>query len=208
MRHIILIFVTNFAFIVALFAQDTTATIATATATSTAAADTTATPNYELGEIVVQQEYEFANEKEREEYKELKNDLYKIYPLVVLVEKEYDRINAEMELYEGKRQKDFLKWSKGYVKENYMHYLSGLNHRQGRLLLKLISRQIGETPYILIKEYLNGFNAVIWQMTSHLFLANLKVDYKPEENPMIEHIMVEMEANRDVVSIQTFNGGM
>jgi hypothetical protein len=106
-----------------------------------------------------------------------------------------------MELYEGKRQKEFLKWYKGYVKENYMHNLSGLNHRQGRLLLKLISRQVGETPYHLIEEYLNGFHAAIWQITSHLFLANLKVDYKPEENPMIEHIMVEMEANRDVVAI-------
>ncbi len=157
---------------------------------------------FEMDEIIVQQEYEFANEKEQKEYKELKNDLYKIYPLVVLIEKEYERINDEMELYEGKRQKEFLKWYKGYVKENYMHNLSGLNHRQGRLLLKLISRQIEETPYHLIKEYLNGFHAAIWQVTSHLFLANLNVEYEPEENPMIEHIMVELEANRDVVAIQ------
>jgi hypothetical protein len=197
MRYFILIFVTNFAFVVALFAQE-----ATATATATTATDTTVTANYELGEIVVLQDYDFANEHERKEYKELKNDLYKIYPLVVLIEKEYERINTEMELYEGKRQKYFLKWYKGYVKENYMHNLSGLNHRQGRLLLKLISRQIEETPYYLIKNYLNGFHAAIWQMTSHLFLANLKVDYEPEENPMIEHIMVELEAYRDVVTIE------
>lgn len=201
MRYIILIFVSNFAFIVALFAQDTAVTTnATKTFTSTAS-DTSVTANYELGEIVVQKEFEFANDQEQKEYKELKNDLYKIYPLVVLIEKEYERINAEMELYEGKRQKEFLKWYKGYVKENYMHKLSGLNHRQGRLLLKLISRQIGETPYHLIKIYLNGFNAAIWQITSHLFLANLKVDYEPEENPMIEHIMIELKANRDVVDV-------
>jgi len=106
-----------------------------------------------------------------------------------------------MELYEGEREKDFLKWYKNYVKENYMHNLSGLNHRQGRLLLKLISRQLGETPYYLLKHYLNGFQATIWQMTSHLFLANLKVDYEPEKNPMIEHVMVEIESNREVMNI-------
>lgn len=181
MRYIILIFVTNFLFIVALFAQDTTAPT-TATAPATAPA-TTFTSNYELGEIIVQQEYEFANEKEQKEYKELKNDLYKIYPLVVLIEKEYERINAEMELYEGKRQKEFLKWYKGYAKENYMHNLSGLNHRQGRLLLKLISRQIEETPYHLIKgcdfnlsSFL--FFALNYNDCSGIFIFNFIVSYK------------------------------
>ena len=185
MKNIIYLILVNFLITPSIYGQNNNDSIA----------------SFELGEIVVRQDYDFENKKERKEYKELKNDLYKIYPLVVLIEDEYERINAEMELYEGEREKDFLKWYKNYVKENYMHNLSGLNHRQGRLLLKLISRQLGETPYYLLKHYLNGFQATIWQMTSHLFLANLKVDYEPEKNPMIEHVMVEIESNREVMNI-------
>lgn len=161
---------------------------------------------FELDEITVVPEYRFANDSEREEYRILKDDLYKIYPLLVLVEAEYERINKEMKLYDGKQRKKFLKWYKNYAKEHYMHHLSGLNPRQGRLLIKMISRQIGENPYDLIKEYLNGFHATFWQLTSHMFKANLRTDYLPEENPMIEHIMVELEAgNQNNLSISSSN---
>jgi hypothetical protein len=149
----------------------------------------------QLPEIIVHQQYPFKNKSEQKKYELLKSDLQTLYPLIVLVRNEYVRINKEMELYEGKRKKQFLKWYETYAKEKYMPYLANLNYRQGRLFIKMISRELDTMPYQIIKEYLNGFKAVFWQLTSHLFLANLRVEYNPAQNPMIEHIMKELDAN-------------
>ncbi len=151
--------------------------------------------NFELKEIVVYQPYAFKDDSERKQYEQLKIDIEKIYPLIILVREEYSRINSELELYNGRQKRRYLKWSKNYVKDNYMSHLSGLNKRQGRLLLLMLSRELGSSPYDLIKNYLNGFHAMFWQMASHMFQANLKVEYKADNNPMIEHIMIQLDSN-------------
>jgi hypothetical protein len=150
--------------------------------------------NVELGEVVVLQAYPFQHEKEERKYKELESDLRLVYPLLRIVRTEYARINHELSLYEGNREKEFLKWYEQYARENFMPYLSGLNPRQGRLFLKMISRELDNSPYDLIKEYRNGFRAVMWQGVAMIFFSNLKTNYDPHDNPMIEHIMARLDA--------------
>ena len=51
---------------------------------------------------------------------------------------------------------------------------------QGALLLKLINRETGITPYELIKNYRNGVAAGFWQGVAQLFDNSLKTTYDPE----------------------------
>lgn len=155
--------------------------------------------NLNLGEIVIYDQYTFKDTKEEKEYQQLEDDLRTVYPLLKLVRSEYARINKELEAYyEGEREKEFLKWYEKYARESYMHHLSVLNVRQGRLFLKMVSRELDISPYELIKKYRNGFRAVVWQGAAHVFLANLKTEYHPDKNPMIEHIMRKLESENPV----------
>ncbi|MFA9390686.1 MAG: DUF4294 domain-containing protein [Prolixibacteraceae bacterium] len=154
--------------------------------------------SFDLGEIVVFEEYPYKNQKEENEFKQLEEDLYVVYPLVQIVRKEYARINKDLSLYHGTNDKEFMKWYENYAKDNYMQYLSDLNPRQGRLFLKLISRELNYTPYELIKEYRNGFRAVLWQGAARFFLANLKIEYDKEEYPMIEYLIKKFDAENGV----------
>lgn len=153
----------------------------------------------DLDEITVFQPYQFANVREETSYNQLEEDLRVIYPLLKIVRSEYERINSELAAFYGeKQQEEFLKWYETYAKESYMHHLSVLNVRQGRLFLKMVTRELDETPYQLLKKYRNGFRAVLWQGAAHVFFANLKSDYKPEDNPMIEHIMLRLNSEYEV----------
>lgn len=150
---------------------------------------------YDIGEIVVFDEYRFANAKEEAKYRLLEEDLRIIYPLITIIRSEYARINKELSMYyEGDREKEFLKWYENYARESYMHHLSVLNVRQGKLFLKMVTRELDYSPYDLIVKYRNGFRAVIWQGAARMFFANLKTEYKKEDNPMIEHIMKKLDA--------------
>jgi hypothetical protein len=154
-------------------------------------------PTFSLEEISVYTQYPFTSDKEKKAYKQMEDDLRKVFPLVRLVREEYERVNKEMHLYDDKRRKAYLKWYEGYARENYMPLLSGFTVSQGRLFLKMIDRELGQSPYQLIKIYRNGFRALFWQGTAFLFRSNLNADYKPEENPMIEHILRKIKAEQD-----------
>lgn len=151
-------------------------------------------PSFEMEEIVVLKEYTFKNEREKIKYQKLLKDVRKVYPLLQIIKSEYQRINIEMEMYDEKEQKRFLKWYEEYAKKNYMPLLGTLNLSQGHLLLKLIDRELEKTPYQLIKTYRNSFRAMLWQGYSLLFLANLNTHYNPDKNPMLEHILTKVES--------------
>lgn len=148
----------------------------------------------EIGEIVVFQPYPFNSHKEEKTYQKLEEDIRVVYPVLGIVKTEYERVNKELALYEGDRQKQYLKWYENYAKKSYMHHLSVMNYRQGRLFLKLISRELETTPFELIKEYRNGFTAVVWQFAANAHFASLNAKYDKDENPMIEHILKRLDA--------------
>lgn len=154
--------------------------------------------NLDLDEIIVFENYNFKNIKEQDKYAELESDLRVMYPMLLIVRKEYERINRELDAFYGKEQEEaFLKWYENYAKESYMHHLSVLNVRQGRLFLKMVSRELDSSPFDIIKKYRNGFRAFLWQGAARVFFANLRTDYDPMKNPMIEHIMRKLEAENN-----------
>jgi hypothetical protein len=161
---------------------------------SNAASYNDSIPNIILNELTIYASFPFKNEKEEDAYKKLESDIRKVYPLIQLIKTEYLRVNKEMMLYDEKKQKEYLKWYEKYARDNYMPYLNDLSISQARLFLKLIDRELNETPYALIKRYRNGFRAIFWQSAAFVFTTNLKSNYKPADNPMIEHIMQRIEA--------------
>ncbi|MBN1769266.1 MAG: DUF4294 domain-containing protein [Prolixibacteraceae bacterium] len=49
------------------------------------------------------------------------------------------------------------------VKQEYLKKVLNLNLRQGKLLLLLIHRELGQTPFDLLKMYLSYRKARFWQ---------------------------------------------
>ena len=50
---------------------------------------------------------------------------------------------------------------------------------QGMLLMRLVDRECGMSPYGIIKTYRSGFTAGFWQMVAKLFGTDLKKRYQP-----------------------------
>ncbi len=65
---------------------------------------------------------------------------------------------------------------------------------QGRILIKLVDRETGNTTYEVLKELKGGFNAFLFQGIALLFGSSLKSEYDAiEEDRMIEDIIVRIE---------------
>ena len=62
--------------------------------------------------------------------------------------------------------------------------LKKLTKTEGRILIKLVHRQTGETMYELIKEYRSGWKAFWYNSTANMFRLSLKKEYNPSEEAL------------------------
>jgi hypothetical protein len=94
---------------------------------------------------------------------------------------------------EKERRKYLNEVEKGIMAE-YEDDIRRLTITQGKILLKLIDREIGETSYELLKELKGSFTAFFWQAIARIFGQNLKVEFDAEgEDWLINEIMILLE---------------
>jgi hypothetical protein len=118
---------------------------------------------------------------------ELKSDIEKVWPLVEIVKAEYNITTNKLNQIEDKAEKNaYLDSYEVYVKKKYFEQILELNIRQGKLLLLLIHRELGETPYQLLKTYLSRQRARFWQAIASLLGTDLKKEYSKTKYPEIE----------------------
>jgi hypothetical protein len=102
--------------------------------------------------------------------------------------KEYEEILANTP--DKKERKVIMKQIEEEIEAQYGEELRGLTITQGKILLKLIDRETGDSSYELVTEFRGEFRAVFYQAFARIFGYNLKVKYDPEgEDRDIEAIV-------------------
>jgi hypothetical protein len=147
--------------------------------------------HYSFPAIEIEGEYILKDRHNERKYHQLYDDIKRTYPLSLIVVSEIKLVNAELDsIYQTKsKQKAYLKWYEKHIYHTYIDTLKSLNIRQVKLFIKLTSRETGSSPYQLIKKYRGGWNAFLWQLSANALLVNLKVEYDPVEDAMIEDII-------------------
>ncbi len=149
-------------------------------------------PHITLREVSVVPIWKFKNKRQRTHYSRLVINVKKTLPYARLASQRLREIDAHMQtLPTEKERKVYLKKAE---KEMFAEFEKPLRHftfSQGRLLIRLIDRETGDTSYNLIKEYKGGFSAFFWQSVARIFGSNLKADYDAQgDEKMIEHIII------------------
>lgn len=136
-------------------------------------------------------EYLLKDKHQERKYHQLYEDIKRTYPLSKIVSSEVKLVNAELDsIYNTRaKEKKYLKWYEKHIFHTYIDTLKSLNIRQIKLFIKLINRETGSTPFELIKKYRGGLDAFLWQLSANALMVNLKSEYDPIEDAMIEDIL-------------------
>ena len=134
-----------------------------------------------LEEVVVLNKRDFNTDKERRYYYWYYKKVMKAYPFAKLAAEKLTEINQELEGIKSKRKrKKHIKRIQKFMEEEFTPQLKKLTRTEGRILIKLVHRQTGETMYELIKEYRSGWKAFWYNSTANLFKLSLKEAYEPD----------------------------
>lgn len=141
---------------------------------------------------------QFEHKWEEKKYWKLVYNLKKVYPYAKLAKLKLDEMNSHFLTLKSEREKkQYTKKVEEEIKAQFEDQLKSLTITQGKLLIKLIYRETGNTSYDLVKELRGGISAMFWQTLARLFGSNLKTKYDPQgEDRLMEDIMIEIENGR------------
>ena len=111
-------------------------------------------------------------------YKRVHN-FSKAYPYAVMVARVINQTDSlfEADHYNKRQQDKYLTQMKEDLLREFDPIFRKLTLKQGLMMIRLIDRECGQTPYYILKRYLGGTTAGFWQGVAKLFKGNLKQPY-------------------------------
>lgn len=152
-------------------------------------------PMVTLGMISISEERFKQSKRYDRQYSRLKRKVLKAYPYAKVTKELLDDYEEELAKLSSERDKnDYLDIAEAELKAEFEGEIKELTVSEGKILIKLIDRETGDTSYELIKRLKGGFSAFMWQSLAKLFGSDLKASYDPfGEDHIIERIVQEIE---------------
>ena len=111
-------------------------------------------------------------------YKRVHN-FSKAYPYAILIARVINQTDSlfAADHYTKRQQDKYLNKMKDDLINEFDPLFRKLTLKQGLMMIRLIDRECGQTPYYILKRYLGGTTAGFWQGVAKVFKGNLKQPY-------------------------------
>lgn len=120
---------------------------------------------------------------EKSKYWRRIRDVKKVVPYVDLICDLLVETYEYMETLPSNRdRRKHLKRFEKELKEQYMPEMKKLTLSQGQLMMKLIDRELGSTPYQIIKAFYGPFKATFYSLFAEVYGGKLNSKYDPRYN--------------------------
>ncbi len=131
----------------------------------------------------------FESDEEYKRYRRYRMYAIKVYPYA----KEAIRIFRETEYVtnnmRNKKRRRYIKKLQREMKDEFADPLKSLSKTQGRILIKMIERELDTPLYFLIKDLRNGLTATYWSTMGKLFGHQLKDGYTRGEDNVLDAVL-------------------
>jgi hypothetical protein len=136
----------------------------------------------------------FKSKRAQVKYTKLRRDVIKVWPYAKLAGEKFKQLEKELAMTNDKRvQKALVEKTEKDIMQKFEAELKKLTVTQGKILIKLIDRQTGNTSYRVLQDLKGNLNAFFWQSLARLFGSNLKSHYDPNgEDAEIEKIIISI----------------
>lgn len=136
---------------------------------------------------------DFASIDERNAYYLLRRRVLKVYPYAKLARETLEGVDEELEgIRKRRKQKKYAKQVEKDLRLIFEDKLRKLTRSEGKILMKLIHRETGETAYDIAKRMRGGFSALFYQTIAKIYDSDMKSEYDPDaidEDALIENIL-------------------
>lgn len=148
-------------------------------------------PVVDLAGVVIVADRQFKSYHAALNYYMLKRDVQVAYPYALMAGATFRQCEEALKtMGDESDKKHYVKTVEKQLMKQYTAELKSLTVTQGKILIKLIDRETGNTSYEMVKELKGSFCAFMWQAVARIFGNNLKSEYDGlNEDREIENII-------------------
>jgi hypothetical protein len=153
-------------------------------------------PLVDVRAVVIFPNQNFGSKREAARYTKLVKNVKKVYPYAKLAGKQLAMYDQVLDTIKGeKARKQYMKQAEKELEAKFGDEIKELTFSQGKILIKLVYRETGNTTFEIVRELRGKFSAFIWQTMARIFGYDLKTEYDPQGNDQaIEQIVLMIEA--------------
>lgn len=117
----------------------------------------------------------------------------KVYPYALQAIELYKDIEEETkDMSKGKRRR-FIRREHKELKEDFKEQMKNLTKTEGKVLIKMIERQIDKPFYNIIKETRGGATATYWHTLGKFWGYDLKQGYQYGTEPLLDDALLDYD---------------
>ena len=152
----------------------------------------------EMSNVYVYPEPTFKNRRQQQAYTRLVRNVKKVLPIAKEVRQMLIETAEYLETLPTKREKEeHMKRVEAAIVAEYKPKMKKLTFAQGKLLIKLVNRELGSTAFEAMQAFMGPVRAGMWQAFAWMFGASLKKGYHPEGvDRLTERVVLMVEAGQ------------
>ena len=139
----------------------------------------------------------FKNKKQEQFYWRTVRDVKRTLPYAKMIAETILETYEYMETLPSQEERQrHLQQMEKEVFNQYKPQLKKFTKSQGKMLVKLITRETNQSSYSILKAFLGTFRAGFWQTFGRFFGVNLKTGYNPDKDrkdAIIERVATKVE---------------
>ncbi len=135
----------------------------------------------------------FKDRTEQNQYYRYVRAARKVYPYALQAIKLYQEIEEETrDMRKGQRRRHIRREHKE-LKEDFKDQMKNLSKTEGKVLVKMIERQLDKPFFDVIKDTRGGATATYWNTMGKLWGYDLKQGYQPGTEPLLDDALLDYD---------------
>ena len=152
----------------------------------------------ELDDVSVSSPRKFETRDDYRRYLKYKRYAIKVYPYAVEAIKIFREVEYATENMKKGKRKKYIKQLQKDLKTEFEDPLKKLTKTQGKILFKMIEKELDTPMYFLIKDLRGGLTASYWGTVGRLYGHRLKDGYIEGEDPILDAVLSDLNISYDI----------
>lgn len=147
----------------------------------------------DLDEIYVTSPRKFKTNEDYRKYLRYKRYAVVVYPYAQKAIEEYRLLEEESKGLKKRKQKKLAKKKKRQLAKDFKKPLKNLTKTQGKILIKMIEKELDRPFFEVLKDLRGSFAAWNWHQIGKLNGYNLKEGYIPGDDPILDAVIQDFD---------------
>ena len=130
---------------------------------------------------------------EEMQYMKYKRYAISVFPYAVKAIKVFRALEKDTEKMTKKERKKYIKKLSDELEKEFEKPLTNLSKTQGKILVKMIEKELDTPMYSLIKNLKGGFTAFYWNMSGYMYGYHLRDGYVRGEDTLLDLVLDDFD---------------